>query len=335
MISTGNFYQATESSSWTGRVDGTDAELQRWHQRIRLHDLSKAPLPALNSGQKGVVLLGFACDEGVRRSKGRVGAAQGPLALRRACSPLPVHFKADSLLIDAGDVVCPDSRLEPAQEALSEAVLAILSAGYLPVLLGGGHEITYGHVRGIYKFLQQQSTPQKAGLINFDAHFDLRIPGPDGPSSGTGFWQLAQDCGQQKRPFNYLALGIQQHSNTPQLFRIAKESGAQYIPADAFHMQDKDQLNTAIAAVIQQNEHLYVTIDLDAFAAPYAPGVSATAFNGILPGGIFMECYRTILQSGKVMGIDIAELSPALDIDARTAKLGAALIFEAVQSALS
>jgi formiminoglutamase len=334
-MATGNYYQAAASTTWTGRVDGTEPELQRWHQRIQLHDLSTAPLPRLSAVQKGVALLGFACDEGVRRSKGRVGAAQGPLALRRACSPLPVHFKADSLLIDAGDVLCPDNSLEAAQEVLSEAVLGILSAGYLPVLLGGGHEITYGHVRGIYKFLQQQATSPKAGLINFDAHFDLRIPGPDGPSSGTSFWQLAQDCKQQKIPYHYLALGIQQHSNTPQLFRIATELGVQQIPADAFHMQDKTTLNTAIQSMLEQAAHLYLTIDLDAFAAPFAPGVSATAFNGILPGGIFMECYRTILQSGKVTGIDIAELNPTLDIDARTAKLGAALIYEAVQDHLS
>lgn len=334
-IATGNYYQATASTSWTGRVDGTEPELQRWHQRVQLHDLSKEPLPRLSAGQKGVALLGFACDEGVRRSKGRVGAAQGPLALRRACSPLPVHFKAGSLLVDAGDIICPDSSLEPAQNVLSEAVLGILSAGYLPVLLGGGHEITYGHVCGIYKFLQQQPTPQKAGLINFDAHFDLRTPGPDGPSSGTSFWQLAQDCKQQKIPYHYLALGIQQHSNTPQLFRIAHELGAQQIPADAFHMQDKETLATAIQSLLQQTDRLYLTIDLDAFAAPFAPGVSATAFNGILPGGIFMECYRTILKSGKVIGIDIAELNPTLDIDARTAKLGAALIYEAVQNFLS
>lgn len=335
MIATGNYYQAIAARSWTGRIDGQEAELQRWHQRVRPHDLSKDPLPALSAGQKGVVLLGFACDEGVRRSKGRVGAAQGPLALRRACSPLPVHFSDSSLLLDAGDVICPDTSLEPAQEMLSEAVLGILSAGYTPVLLGGGHEVTYGHVRGIYKFLQHQTPAQRAGLINFDAHFDLRIPGPDGPSSGTSFWQLAQDCRQQKLPFNYLAMGIQQHSNTVQLFRIAKELAVQIVPADAFHLQDKAQLNTAVQSLLQQTERLYVTIDLDAFAAPFAPGVSATAFNGIMPGGIFMECYRSILQSGKVVGIDIAELNPTLDIDARTAKLGAALIFEAVQTILS
>lgn len=335
MIFTGNYYQATAEGVWTGRIDGDDAEVQRWHQRIQLLNLSTASLPVLTPGQLGAVLLGFACDEGVRRNKGRVGAAEGPRSLRSACASLPVHFGSDHLLIDAGDVVCTDTGLETAQETLSEAVRYILSAGYLPVLLGGGHEITYGHARGIYNFLGQQTPIPTAGLINFDPHFDLRIPGAAGANSGTAFWQLAQDCRQRQLPFNYLALGIQSHSNSAQLFRIAAELGVKHVSADAFHMMDRTTLFEAIHAFLQQTERLYVTVDLDVFAAPFAPGVSAIAANGILPGGLFMECYRMILQSGKVAGIDFAELSPPLDIDNRTAKLGAALIFEAVQHALS
>ncbi|GAA0542297.1 formimidoylglutamase [Chitinophaga japonensis] len=324
------YYQPAADGVWTGRIDGSGSEVQRWHQRVQPVYLPEEALPVLRPSQQGVVLLGFACDEGVRRNKGRTGAAQGPAALRRACANWPVHFPAQQLLLDGGDIICPDQNLEAAQEALSEAVQRVLQAGYLPLLLGGGHEITYGHARGIYRFFQQQAL----GLVNFDAHFDLRIPGPEGPSSGTGFWQLAQDCRQQHRPFHYLALGIQQHSNTAQLFRIAGELGVQHLPADAFHRQDSTALNAAIDQLLQQTAPLYLTIDLDVFAGPFAPGVSAAAANGILPGGVFMEVYRRILRSGQVAGIDIAELNPALDMDNRTAKLGAALIFEAVMHRL-
>ncbi|KAA2241956.1 formimidoylglutamase [Chitinophaga agrisoli] len=329
MTIAGNYYQPTATDVWTGRIDGTEADTLRWHQWIRLVNL-QAPLPPLLRGQQGVVLLGFACDEGVRRNKGRTGAAQGPMALRKACAGFPAHFNEGIQFLDGGNIVCTDNNLEAAQDALSEAVQHILAAGYLPIVLGGGHEITYGHARGIYRHLQQQGGMPQLGLINFDAHFDLRIPGDDGPNSGTSFWQLAQDCLQQTHPFRYLALGIQAHSNTAQLFRIAAETGVIYLPADAFHSQDRNTLRTAINACLEQVEHIYLTIDLDVFAAPFAPGVSATAFNGIMPGGVFMECFRIILQSGKVAGIDIAELNPALDIDNRTAKLGAALMFEVV-----
>lgn len=321
-------YQPTAATSWTGRTDGTAPDLLRWHQVIKVVDLLQAPLPALQPEEKGVVLLGFASDEGVRRNKGRTGAAEGPAALRKAIANFPVHFNEQTILLDAGDILCVNGELENAQQVLSEAVNAILTAGYLPLLLGGGHEITYGHASGIRRFAPQQ----KIGFINFDAHFDIRIPGEEGPSSGTGFWQLAQDAKQAGIPFHYLALGIQKNGNTRQLFNIAGEEDATYVSADAFHLQDKDTLFAAIQHFLGQVDKVYLTTCLDVFAAPFAPGVSATAYNGIMPGGLFLQCYRRILQSGKVAGTDIAELNPSLDIDNRTAKLAASLIFETVMA---
>jgi formiminoglutamase len=326
---TAQYYSATAPDTWTGRVDGTEADLLRWHQVIQLVDLSAAPLPLLSTGQQGIVFLGFACDEGVRRNKGRVGAAAGPMALRKACANFPVHFEDNLILLDAGDICCPGGNLEVAQQILSEAVTSILNAGYLPLLLGGGHEITYGHARSISAFATHHQ--QVAGFINFDAHFDIRIPGPEGVSSGTGFWQLWQDSQQLKQRFHYLALGIQQHGNTRQLFKLVEEAGADYVSADLFHEQDLHALHIAVDLFLQQVDQVYLTTCLDVFAAPFAPGVSATAFNGIVPGGIFLEIYRAILQSGKVRGVDIAELNPSLDIDNRTAKLGASIVFEIVQ----
>lgn len=322
-------YRPTAPDTWTGRTDGTETDLLRWHQVVRTADLLQQPLPALQKGQKGVAFLGFACDEGVRRNKGRTGAVDGPGALRKAIANFPAHFEENTVLLDAGDIVCAGTALEDAQLVLSEAVHALLTAGYLPVLLGGGHEITYGHASGIRKFVRQKGN---LGLINFDAHFDIRVPGEEGPSSGTGFWQLAQDCKNNKETFNYLALGIQKNGNTRQLFNIAGEEGATYVGADAFHLNDKDTLLAAIQHFLSQVDHVYLTTCLDVFAAAFAPGVSATAYNGILPGGLFLQCYRAIMHSGKVRGVDIAELNPSLDQDNRTAKLGAAIIFETLMA---
>ena len=43
----------------------------------------------------GAVLIGFPCDEGVRRNGGRVGAAAGPAALRAALANLPLLDEAE------------------------------------------------------------------------------------------------------------------------------------------------------------------------------------------------------------------------------------------------
>ncbi len=327
---TNEFYHPTDAGTWAGRTDGVSPDLLRWHQVVQPVDLLKASLPKLRPDQKGVALLGFACDEGVRRNKGRVGAKDGPAAIRAVLGNLPVHLTEGAVVVDAGDVACLDGRMENAQEVLSEVVKTILIAGYLPVLLGGGHEIAYGHARGIREYSKHKLA--KVGYINFDAHFDNRVPGAEGPSSGTSFFQLAQEAKLAGEPFHYLALGIQKLGNTRQLFNIAGESGATYVGADAFHLNDKDTLFAAIQHFLSQVDYVYLTTCMDVFAAAYAPGVSATAYNGIVPSGLFLESFRAILASGKVKGTDIAELNPGLDFDNRTAKLAAALVFEIVMS---
>lgn len=320
-------YQPTAPNTWQGRTDGDTPDVRRWHQAVQQTDLSRHPLPPLHRGQKGIALLGFACDEGVRRNQGRTGAAAGPAALRKACASFPVHFGAH-ILVDAGDIVCTDGGLEAAQEALSAMVQHILQAGYLPLLLGGGHEIAYGHERGI----RRHAGGKQLGIINFDAHFDLREPDAAGPSSGTGFWQIAWERGEEGLPFHYLALGIQQNSNTPRLFNTAEALGVEYLPASLFQLKYQERLIGAIQAFIQRNDKIYLTTCLDVFAAAYAPGVSATAYNGLIPDALFLDCFRTVLRSGKLAGADIAELNPSLDTDQRTAKLAASLVFEIVMN---
>lgn len=312
-------------NNWHGRTDGTTPDALRWHQVVQT---AREALPALEDGRKGIAFLGFACDEGVRRNKGRTGAAAGPDALRKMCAGFPVHFD-EHLLVDAGDVICAGGDLEAAQEELSGRVAGIMAAGYLPVIFGGGHEIAYGHERGIRRSMPPE---QQLGIINFDAHFDLREPGEEGASSGTGFWQMAQDRQSAGMPFHYLALGIQQHGNTRRLFDTAEKLGAEYLPASLFQPKYHDQLVDAIQAFIGRNDRIYLTVCLDVFAAPYAPGVSATAYNGLVPDALFLDCFRTVLRSGKLAGVDIAELNPSLDIDNRTAKLAASLVFETVMN---
>lgn len=312
-------------NNWHGRTDGTTPDALRWHQVVQM---AREILPVLEDGRKGIAFLGFACDEGVRRNKGRTGAAAGPDALRKMCAGFPVHFD-EHLLVDAGDVICAGGDLEAAQEELSGRVAGIMAAGYLPVIFGGGHEMAYGHERGIRRSMRPE---QQLGIINFDAHFDLREPGEEGVSSGTGFWQMAQDRRSAGMPFHYLALGIQQHSNTRRLFDTAEKLGAEYLPASLFQPKYHDQLVDAIQAFIGRNDRIYLTVCLDVFAASYAPGVSATAYNGLVPDALFLDCFRTVLRSGKLAGVDIAELNPSLDIDNRTAKLAASLVFETVMN---
>ena len=119
-----------DMSVWTGRVDAADGpSALRWHQMVK---------PLTPGCQAGIALIGFACDEGVRRNGGRVGAKDGPRAIRQALANLAWH--QDRPVYDAGDVRCDDQDLEGAQSRLAEVVSGALAAGHRPLVLGGGHE---------------------------------------------------------------------------------------------------------------------------------------------------------------------------------------------------
>lgn len=325
MIIEPTYYQPASKDNWNGRIDGTDLNVQRWHQRIQPVNLQEIPVPGLTEAQQGIALIGFACDEGVQRNLGRRGAADGPSAFRRACSSLPMPMNRDLILLDLGDVICTNNNMEGAQDALAILIATTLKAGYHPLVIGGGHEVAYGHYNGI-----RQHTTASIGIINFDAHFDLRQPGSQGYSSGTGFNQIATDCHETNTVFHYLPLGIQKTSNTKHLFDQALALNVQHVPAEWFSAAAQAKLMNAVNEFINAVDHIYLTVCLDVFSAAFAPGVSAPAYAGIFPDQIFFDCFTTILKSEKVISMDIAELNPSFDRDQQTAKLAAALAFEFV-----
>ncbi|WP_299986812.1 formimidoylglutamase [uncultured Pontibacter sp.] len=318
-------YKPTEPGTWKGRVDATDGEEgKRWHQGIQLLNLSGEVESA--SSDQAIAFLGFPCDEGVRRNQGREGAVAGPAALRQAMASFAWHLEDDTTLFDAGDVYCTNQNLEEAQKQLGKKVHALLAHTYKTIVLGGGHETAYGHYLGIKQLLPQD---KQLGIINFDAHFDLRSYEKQ-PSSGSPFLQIADDLLVDNREFNYLCLGIQQYGNTQKLFNTAKDYGADYVFAPALQVYNYEALREKLQQFMALVDVLYVSIDLDVFAAAYAPGVSAPAALGIHPE-IVLILLQEIISSGKMLALDVVELNPALDIDNRTAKLGASLLYHVVQ----
>ncbi|MBB5637628.1 formiminoglutamase [Pedobacter cryoconitis] len=327
-----SFYRKTSIDTWTGRNDGTDLAVQRWHQRVILVDLEKENLTALSAGQKGIALIGFSCDEGVRRNGGRVGAKDGPAHFRKACCNLPVHFAENAVFLDLGDVICPGQDMEGTQRSLARVVACALANGYQPFVIGGGHEVAYGHYSGINDFVQDHASADEKniGIINFDAHFDLREPNENGTNSGTGFFQIANDCKSAGKPFRYMPVGIQLNSNTKYLFDTAAGLDVKHIPAEQFMVSRQEEIRLQTEEFIAGSTHIYLTICMDVFSSSFAPGVSAAAFSGLIPDAFFFACLKSVIASGKVISMDIAECNPVFDQDQRTAKLAAALAFSMI-----
>lgn len=320
-----NDYRTPKRENWDGRKDqGENAK--RWHDVVRITRLTEAKKQAA----KTYALLGFCSDEGIRRNAGRVGASEGPAALRAVLKNLPCHFAATTTLLDVGDVICAGRDLEAAGQDLSKAVLQILCAGIFPIVLGGGHEMAFGHGRGAHEFLQHSAPRKKLGIINVDAHFDLRPLENGLGTSGTSFTQLHDLISKSGHEFHFLCVGVQEACNTQELFERAQKMRVTYILREDLLNPRQQDVQHILDSFLKQVDAIYLSVCLDVFAQHLAPGVSAPS-----PYGLslyeFFPLLQKILLSGKVLSFDVAELSPPLDRDNQTARLAARIIFEVLQ----
>ncbi len=298
---------------WQGRID-PEADSPRWHQRIQ-------PLSA--DSPPGLALLGFACDEGVRRNQGRAGAANAPQAIRSMLANLAWHGQGSTY--DAGDISCADSDLDSAQQRLGVSVAALLGAGHLPVVLGGGHEVAYGSWQGIAAHLAAHlGRAPRLAIVNFDAHFDLRDPAHI-HSSGTPFAQIAEACAARGWPFRYACLGVSRAANTRALFRTAAELGVLVREDHEIRESTLQRIGAELDAFIADCDAVYLTVDLDVLPAWEAPGVSAPAAHGVSIA-LLEPLIEHLQASGKLLLAELAELNPEHDIDNRTARVAARLI---------
>jgi formiminoglutamase len=317
--------QYIDLGAWQGRIDAVDGDAgRRWHQVVQAIDRG--------TRDRGTVLLGFACDAGVARNHGRTGAASAPQVLRRHLANLAWHGGASARLYDAGDVPCAGDELESAQAAYADRLAALLRAGHRVIGLGGGHEIAWASYQGTAAALRGDPRLPRLGVINFDAHFDLRMPETAGRgSSGTPFLQIAEARAAAGLPFQYLCLGISEAANTPALFDRATALGAR-------HVRDVDiGLATTASTVrefIQGCDAIYCTFCLDVLPAAVAPGVSAPSGLGVplhraveLLRLVRAECRRG--TADRLVMADLAEFNPLHDAgDGRTARAAARLVYE-------
>ena len=306
-------YKKPNSDLWSGRVDEQDGELgKRWHEKIEF-------LEYPYNQKSGVAFLGFECDEGVKRNKGRVGAAKGSDELKKAMGSFAYHQKTK--LYDCGKIVANED-LENSQEELALHVSSLLKNNHFPIVLGGGHEVAYGSFLGLYNSLENN---EEIAIINFDAHFDLRED--ERATSGTPFAQISK----LDTPFNYMCLGVSKAANTKALFAKAKSLHVEYVLDTKMTYLFIEEIKEKIDNFIKNKEFIYITIDTDVFCAHQIFGVSAVASRGVELSLIY-DLLEHLFHgyADKIKLVDIAEFNPKYDINEIGKKTVSRLIYDIV-----
>jgi formiminoglutamase len=270
------------------------------------------------------VVLGFPQDEGVRRNGGRVGAAAAPDHIRHwlyRLTPFDPERDADLAALaplDLGNLVV-DADLEASQVLLGQAVAALLRAGAIPIVLGGGHEAAFGHYLGY----AEAGVP--VGIVNIDAHLDVRpLLGGQG-HSGSPFRQACEHAVPLPAG-RYACLGVQPFSTSREHLAWCRQRQATVRWCGEVGGRLEEVFQRCLAALARERCPAYVTIDADAVRAAEVPGVSAPNPLG-LSGREVTQCAFAAGVAPQVRSLDLVEINPTFDPDGTSTRWGALVVW--------
>jgi arginase len=216
---------------------------------------------------------------------------------------------------------------------LHEAMYAELSAGQLPVMLGGDHCLAIGSISAVARHCRDAG--KKLRVLWFDAHADFNTATLT-PSGNIHGMPVACLCGQG--PQSLIEIGGHIPAMNPKDIRQigirSVDAGEKKLVHDmgieVFDMRYIDEMGMRHAmelalALVDANTHLHVSLDVDFLDPDIAPGVGTT----VRGGPTYREaqlCMEMIADTGRLSSLDIVELNPAFDIRNRTAELAVDLV---------
>lgn len=219
-------------------------------------------------------------------------------------------------IVDCGDVAMVPGRHVENGSATTAAIRQILTAGAVPIVLGGDHSVPIPVMRAYDGF-------GPMCVVQIDAHLDWRDE-VDGVRLGLS--STMRRASEQPFVTGMAQLGLRGvGSARAQESADARAFGSVLIPATEIQ---RDGVEAALAR-LPPTERYYITFDMDGMDPAVAPGVGYPAFGGLTYQQAF-DLLRGVAARGRIVGFDLVELVPALDIRNLTSLLGARLILNLI-----
>ena len=243
-------------------------------------------LEFIKSSEAKYVLFGIPEDIGIRANYGRPGAASAwESAIKNIANIQHNRFcKGSQLLVlgqldvfelmknvDQLDFNDIDDRSKLSQlvtkidKDVSHIVFNLIKLGKTPIIIGGGHNNSYGNIKGA-----ALAKGKPINAINFDAHSDFRIL--EGRHSGNGF-SYAFEEGFLKK---YFIFGLHENYISKSVLDIIKkiEDRVRYNTYDSVNIRREKDFDTEMENALEfiNNDFYGLEVDLDAI-----PNIASSA----------------------------------------------------------
>ncbi|WP_170425429.1 agmatinase [Ruegeria arenilitoris] len=273
-----------------------------------------------------VAIMGAPFDFG---TQWRSGARFGPRAVREASTLFSfghagaydheddtTYLDASVRMVDIGDADIIHTKTDESHANIQFGVEKMLSAGALPVTIGGDHSV---NIPCINAFQEDCKKSGPIHIVQIDAHLDF-VDERHGVTAGHG--NPMRRAIEKSYVSGMTQLGIRNVSST------AKEGyeDARARGSDILSVRQVRKLGTeGVLDRIPESARYYVTIDIDAFCPSIASGTGTPSHGGFLYYDV-LEILQGLAKRGDVVGIDLVEVAPNYDPTESTQILAAQVL---------
>jgi formiminoglutamase len=268
---------------------------------------------------------------GVPLSKSSIshsGAAFAPSVIRQILSSYSTYSIEEDLdltnviVTDYGDIVMHPTDIIESQKRIAETVEQVVAMNphTLFIVLGGDHSISFPVVSGF------QKQWGKIGIIQFDAHHDLRNLEDGGPTNGTPFRSLLESGVIEGR--HLIQIGLRDFANSKVYTEYGRQHGVTMYTMDDVHRCTIETIiKESMATLEKEVDVVYVSVDMDVLDQAFAPGCPA-----IGPGGMdsysLLKAVALLAEYDIVQAMDIVEIDPTIDFRNMTSRTAAWVILQ-------
>jgi formiminoglutamase len=285
-------------------------------------------LTPYTEGMKGdIAILGVPLS---KPSISHSGASFAPDAIRRCLNSFTTYNIEEETdisskrMLDFGDITMHPTSIEECHQRIYLATKEITTSQSAPFtfILGGDHSITTSTVKAI------KETKGTVGIIQLDAHHDLRNTEDGGPTNGTPFRRLIEE-GHLKGE-HLIQIGIRNYANAKAYHDYAIENGVTvYTMKDVRQREITELIHSALTQLEDKVDTIYLSVDMDVLDQAFAPGCPAIGPGGMDPDTL-AEAVQTAIQHPKVKTMDIVEIDPTLDIRDMTSRIASLLVINSL-----
>jgi len=253
-------------------------------------------------------------------------AADAPKTVRNALHAYSTysgernHDFKDIHVLDFGDVHTHPTNLIETTERVYISVREMIQTNACKryIMLGGDHGVSFPSIRAFHEQFG------RIGVIQWDAHHDVRNFEDGGRTNGTPFRSLLD--GGYLNGEDLIQIGIRDYSNAEEYHNYCIRNGV-----TIYTMDDIDSMG--IVSIIQKEterlaqkvDFIYLSVDMDVVDQAFAPGCPAIGPGGLTSRELLSSISKAV-KHPKVKAMDIVEIDPSKDVRDITSRLAAHVI---------